>query len=120
MIAPITLGMVVDDSIHFLQSMRDQTLGVGDVRGPLEQALRFKLAAVLVSCLVFVGGFSLLMLSQFPPVIWFGLLTSLSMLLGLVGELMVTPPLVLLAWPRPRSVPQGAVAAVPANGPADP
>jgi uncharacterized protein len=110
MIAPITLGMVVDDSIHFLQSLRDQTRGSGDVRGPLEQALRSKLAAVFVGCLVFVSGFSLLLLSQFPPVIWFGLLTGLSVFFGLVGELLVTPPLALLAWPKPR-VADAAVAA---------
>src|SRR5262249_54808921 len=50
--ASVTLGLVVDDSIHFLQALRDKLQAGMDLRKALESTLRVKFAAVLVSTAV--------------------------------------------------------------------
>lgn len=113
--ASVTLGLVVDDSIHFLRCFQEELRREGDLTRALEKTLRTKLAAVLVSTVVFAVGFSVLLLSEFPPVVVFGTLIAISMLLGLLGELFVLPPLILAT--RPNLVEATAAPPAPAAGP---
>ena len=52
--------------------------------------------AAVFSTLALIVGFSVLCMSEFVPTIYFGSLVSLSMLGGLVGNLLVLPLLLRL------------------------
>ncbi|WP_147451004.1 efflux RND transporter permease subunit [Corallococcus llansteffanensis] len=113
MIASIALGIVVDDTIHFLEYFRSRLAEHDDRERALRETMLVKGAGVSISTLVFTMGFGVLMLSQFPLVSWFGLLTALAILLGMVSEMLVLPP--LLAATRTRL---GVPVRTPASHPA--
>ena len=46
-----------------------------------------------------IVGFSILMLSQFIPSIYFGVLTAFAMLMAVMGSLTVLPKLILMVKP---------------------
>ncbi|QDV23501.1 efflux RND transporter permease subunit [Aureliella helgolandensis] len=94
MIAAVSLGLSVDSSIHYLLHYR-RRLRAGD--RPLK-ALRSAqenvgLAAVLAT-LALIAGFVSLTTSEFVPTVVFGTLASLTMLGGLLGNLVVLPILI--------------------------
>ena len=96
MIACVSLGLTVDSSIHYLYGyLEARRKGASH-----EQATRATHGQVGLS-LVFtnialVFGFLVLMLSNFVPLIYFGLMVSLSMFGGLIGNLVLLP--LLLRW----------------------
>lgn len=97
MIAAVSMGLSIDSSIHYLLHIRRQT----DAGRPVVKAMRSAqenvgLALVLATAAL-MAGFLSLCLSQFVPTIVFGVLVSLTMLGGLVGNLIVLP---LLIAPR--------------------
>lgn len=97
MIAAVSMGLSIDSSIHYLLHIRRQM----DAGRPMVKAMRSAqenvgLALVLATAAL-MAGFLSLCLSQFVPTIVFGVLVSLTMLGGLIGNLVVLP---LLIAPR--------------------
>jgi predicted RND superfamily exporter protein len=94
MIAAVSLGLSVDGSIHYVMSyQRARREGFStDVALQLVQATVGR-AAVLAT-LALVVGFATLCYSDFVPTIYFGVLVSLSMIGGLMGNLVVLPILI--------------------------
>jgi predicted RND superfamily exporter protein len=97
MIAAVSMGLSIDSSIHYLLHMRRQIDGglseMEAMRGAQEDV---GLALVLATAAL-IAGFLSLSTSQFVPTIVFGVLVSLTMLGGLLGNLIVLP---LLIAPR--------------------
>ena len=94
MIAAVSLGLSVDGSIHYVKSYQ-RLRGLGE---PLDEALQAVQATVgraaVLGTLALVVGFSTLATSDFVPTVYFGTLVSLSMLGGLIGNLVVLPLLI--------------------------
>lgn len=93
-IASISMGIAVDDSIHYihryLEELKD---GPGD---RAVEATNFSVGyAVIYTSLIVTIGFSLLAFSDFMPSVLFGLLTSLAMVLALLGNLYLLPVLLI-------------------------
>ncbi|MCA9229233.1 MAG: MMPL family transporter [Planctomycetales bacterium] len=96
MIAAVSLGLSVDGSIHYVLSyQRERREGAS-----LATALRSVQATVgrasVFATLALVIGFATLCFSDFVPTIYFGTLVSLSMIGGLVGNLVILP--LLIQW----------------------
>lgn len=94
MIAAVSLGLSVDGSIHYVMSyLRERREGAS-----MDQALasvqNIVGRAAIFATLALVVGFSTLCFSEFIPTIYFGTLVSLSMIGGLVGNLLVLPLLI--------------------------
>lgn len=94
MIAAVSLGLSVDGSIHYVMSyQRARREG-----SSLNDSLRFVQSTVgraaIFATLALVVGFATLCYSEFIPTIYFGTLVSLSMIGGLVGNLLVLPLLI--------------------------
>ena len=95
-VAAMTLGILVDDTVHFLgkylHARRNQGLSP-------EDALRYAFAtvgkAIWVTSAVLMSGFALLALSDFKINAEMGLLTAIIFGLGLFAEFLLLPPLVL-------------------------
>ncbi len=96
MIAAVSVGLSIDSSIHYLTAFRrerDRGVPLDDALAAVHQTVG---RAVVFSTLALIVGFTVLCTSQFVPTIYFGALVSLSMLGGLVGNLIVLPLLVKL------------------------
>ncbi len=98
-IAAITIGIAVDNSIHYIYRFREEYANRGDYVKTLYYCHANIGRAVFYTAITIVIGFSILMLSNFIPTIYFGLLTALAMLLALLAALTLLPKLILLLKP---------------------
>ncbi|MDO9264401.1 MAG: efflux RND transporter permease subunit, partial [Desulfosalsimonadaceae bacterium] len=90
-IAAITIGIGVDDTIHFLNTFR-QFVKKGDgLDLALEHTLQAAGKAIIFTSLALIFGFSVMLLSTFKPLIQFGLLMMLTMTATTIGALLVLP-----------------------------
>lgn len=99
-IAAITIGIAVDNSIHYIYRFREEL--PGQPAGYLA-TLRYCHAnigrAVFYTAITIIVGFSILMFSNFIPTIYFGLLTALAMFIALLATLTLLPKLILAFRP---------------------
>ena len=99
-IAAITIGIAVDNSIHYIYRFREEL--PGQPAGYLA-TLRYCHAnigrAVFYTAITIIVGFSILVFSNFIPTIYFGLLTALAMFIALLATLTLLPKLILAFRP---------------------
>ena len=98
MIAAVSMGLSVDSSIHYITAFRHQ-LAAGTHATALEVAHQTAGRAMIFSTLALVIGFLALTTSGFMPTVSFGWLSALTLVGGLVGNLVVLPVLLALASP---------------------
>lgn len=96
MIAAVSLGLSVDGSIHYVMSYQRLRRENVSLRDALESVQATVGRAAIFATLALVVGFATLCYSEFIPTIYFGTLVSLSMIGGLVGNLLVLP--LLIRW----------------------
>lgn len=93
MIASVSMGLTVDSTVHYINSWKRHRQA-GDSHSDAIQATHQSTGRALVFAnLALVVGFSVLSLSHFIPLVYFGLLISLAMLGGLLGNLFLLPML---------------------------
>jgi predicted RND superfamily exporter protein len=91
MIASVAMGLTIDSSIHYLAGLRRE-LGRGDgFSAALQRTQQDVGSALLYANLALVAGFLVLTASSFIPLVYFGVLSSVAMLGGLLGNLVVLP-----------------------------
>ncbi|MCZ6852934.1 MAG: MMPL family transporter [Gammaproteobacteria bacterium] len=95
-IAAISIGIGVDNAIHYLHRFREEYDRTGDAReavarthGTIGRAMYFTGLAVVI-------GFSVLAFSNFVPTILFGLLVAIAMVFALIANLTLLPALLIL------------------------
>ena len=109
----MTLGIVVDDTVHFLskylRARREQGLGPEDA---VRYAFHTVGIALLVTTLVLIAGFMVLTQSAFKLNADMGLLTAITIGLALIADFIFLPPLLMKA---DRSGNEPVAAAAPAD-----
>ncbi len=96
MIAAVSMGLSVDSSIHYITAFR-RRLHDGDAfHAALETAHQTAGRAMIFSTLALVVGFLALTTSGFIPTVSFGTLSCLTLIGGLLGNLVVLPVLLTL------------------------
>ncbi|OVE81511.1 hypothetical protein BVY04_03080 [bacterium M21] len=94
MIAAVTMGIAVDDTVHFLWHYV-QGRRKGMVRSEaVDFAIGHSGKAILLTSMILWCGFGMLVFSTFVPNIYFGVFGSLIILMALVGDLLVMPALI--------------------------
>ncbi|MAT15398.1 MAG: hypothetical protein CMJ46_09025 [Planctomyces sp.] len=93
MIASVSLGLTVDSSIHYLASFRRERAAGAGFQEAIERTHQATGKALVFANFALIAGFSVLTLSHFIPLIYFGILVSLAMLGGLAGNLFLLPVL---------------------------
>ncbi len=91
MVAPLLLGLVVDDTVHVLERVldaRSEGATVPDAFGASVQEVGH---AVLITSVILTAGFLCPVLGSFKPNFFFGVLTCTAIVLALVGDLLVFP-----------------------------
>ncbi|RLA34323.1 MAG: transporter [Gammaproteobacteria bacterium] len=94
-IAAITVGIGVDDTIHYVHRFRREFSVDGDYRAAVARCHRSIGRAIYYTSVTIMLGFSVLALSRFIPTIYFGLLTSLAMLVALLANMTLLPVLIV-------------------------
>ncbi len=99
-IAAITIGISVDNTIHYLHRLQheyplchDYEEAINLCHGSIGKAMYYTSIAIMF-------GFALLSFSNFIPTIYFGLLTSFAMFVALIGDLLLLPAIVLVMKPK--------------------
>ncbi|MDO3723026.1 MMPL family transporter [Marinobacter sp. chi1] len=98
-VAAITVGIAVDDTIHYIHRFRVEIRKDGDYLAAMHRCHRSIGQAMFYTSLTIISGFSILVLSNFIPTIYFGLFTGFAMFMALVGALTLLPRLIVLTKP---------------------
>ena len=98
-IAAITIGIAVDNSIHYIYRFKEEFKRNRNYHKTLETCHDTVGVAILNTSITIVFGFSILFLSNFIPTIYFGVFTGIAMLLAMISVLTLLPKLILVAKP---------------------
>ncbi|MEE9289229.1 MAG: MMPL family transporter [Bacteroidota bacterium] len=98
-IAAITIGIAVDNGIHYIYRFREEFAKNGDYIETLYLCHSNIGKAVLYTTMTIIFGFSILILSNFTPTMYFGVFTALAMFIALLAALTLLPKLILLWRP---------------------
>ena len=98
-IAAITIGIAVDNSIHYIYRFKEEFQKLNDYNKTLDKCHSTVGIAILNTSITIVFGFSILVLSNFIPTIYFGVFTGMAMLLAMISVLTLLPKLLLISKP---------------------
>ena len=98
-IAAITIGIAVDNSIHYIYRFKEEFSKIKDYNRTLAKCHDTVGIAILNTSITIVFGFSILVLSNFIPTIYFGVFTGIAMLLAMISVLTLLPKLILIIKP---------------------
>lgn len=110
MIAAITFGIAVDDTIHYIHRFR---MEFPKDRNYIRAMYRCHASigyAIVYTSITIVVGFSILVFSNFIPTIYFGIFTGMAMIVALLAAMLLLP-LLIITWK-----PMGPDAAKDAEG----
>ena len=94
-IAAITIGIAVDNSIHYIYRFREEFSKTKNYEKALYMSHDSIGRAIFFTSITIIFGFSILILSNFIPTIIFGLLTGLAMFIALLAVLTLLPKLII-------------------------
>ena len=98
-IAAITIGIAVDNSIHYIYRFKEEFFKNKDYNQTLKICHSTVGVAILNTSITIVFGFSILVFSKFIPTIYFGVFTGIAMLLAMISVLTLLPSLILISKP---------------------
>ncbi len=98
-IAAITIGIAVDNSIHYIYRFKEEFLINKDYNETLKICHSTVGVAILNTSITIIFGFSILVFSKFIPTIYFGVFTGIAMLLAMISVLTLLPCLILISKP---------------------
>ncbi len=98
-IAAITIGIAVDNSIHYIYRFKEEFFKLKDYQKTLKICHSTVGIAILNTSVTIVFGFSILVLSNFIPTIYFGIFTGIAMLIAMLLVLTLLPSLLLAVKP---------------------
>ena len=98
-IAAITIGIAVDNSIHYIYRFREEFKKINNYNKTLDRCHSTVGIAILNTSITIVFGFSILVLSNFIPTIYFGIFTGIAMLLAMISVLTLLPKLIITYKP---------------------
>lgn len=96
-VACLSLGIVVDDTVHFLSKYNYARVALGR---NVEEAIRYAFqtvgVALLITSAILVGGFAVMEFSHFMPSRSMGLLLALTIAVALIIDFLLLPPLLII------------------------
>ena len=98
-IAAITIGIAVDNSIHYIYRFKEEFKKINNYNETLDRCHNTVGIAILNTSITIVFGFSILVFSNFIPTIYFGVFTGIAMLLAMISVLTLLPKLILMLKP---------------------
>ncbi len=96
MVASVALGVVDDDTIHFINRYRREVSEGATSDQAIEQATIHEGRASLTTAIINSVGYAVLFLSEYKPTAWFGGLLALTMAVAFLAEVFILPPIIKL------------------------
>ncbi|MET0008201.1 MAG: MMPL family transporter [Candidatus Thiodiazotropha sp. 6PLUC4] len=91
MTASIALGICVDDTMHFMMRYNQLAKRMTDKADVLRQTVRHEAIPILTTSVALALGFAVMAISNFPPIVHFGLLSAFVIFLAVVATFIFTP-----------------------------
>lgn len=107
MIAPIIIGIAVDDTVHFLTRYRNEVSIDGDIRRALQATIESVGQSVVFTTLILGLGFGIMATASNASTANLGTFGFLAILVGLLNDLFLLPAMILafrLKFPKGGSV----------------
>ena len=98
-IAAISVGIAVDNTIHYIHRFTYEFNDDGNYLKTVHRCHGSIGHAMYYTSVTIIIGFSILVLSNFIPSIYFGLLTGLAMFIALIAALTLLPQLLIVFKP---------------------
>jgi predicted RND superfamily exporter protein len=98
-IAAISIGIAVDDTIHYIHRFQEEIEDGKDYIEALHVCHGSIGYAMYYTSMVIIIGFSILVFSNFLPTIYFGLFTGLAMFIAMIAALTLLPQLLIVFKP---------------------
>ena len=92
----MTLGIIVDDTVHFLSKYRHARIAGNNAQQSVRYAFASVGRALVITTLVLATGFSVLMLSPFALNSEMGMLTGIIILVALAVDFLFLPPFLMV------------------------
>lgn len=97
LVTNIAIGVGVDDSIHFLLQFRRQMKKTeGNLSDAFSTTFSITGRPIVLTTLSIVAGLMVLCFASFKPLVYFGLLVSVSLLAAMIGTLVFLPVFIRL------------------------
>jgi uncharacterized protein len=96
LIAPIIIGIAVDDTIHFLSHYRAGILQTGNIKAAIQLTIREAGQAITFTSIVLSLGFLIFLFCPHTALKNFGILSSLAILVALITDLLLLPALCIV------------------------
>jgi predicted RND superfamily exporter protein len=102
LIGGVAIGLVVDDTIHFLHHFKRYLDATGSVEEAVIQTLQTTGRAMLFTTIILVCGFATFTISSMMNLTYFGMLTALTVTLALFADILLMPALVSIFFKAKR------------------
>jgi predicted RND superfamily exporter protein len=99
MVASVALGIVDDDTIHFINRFRREAAAGKGTALAIEAATMHEGRASLTTAIINSLGYGIMVVSSYKPTAWFGGLLALTMVVAFLAEVLVVPAIITL-FPR--------------------
>lgn len=100
MIGGLALGLVVDDTVHFLVRFRRKVASEHSMATAISETITEVGRPIAITSVVLALSFLVLLLGSFTPNINFGGITSIVVVLAVVADLLVLPAAMFLFKPK--------------------
>jgi uncharacterized protein len=95
MLAPIAVGIAVDDTIHFVTVYRTAVMKHGDIIGAVTDTVKECGQGIVFASMILGFGFGIMVVASTPGLQNLGAFGFLAIFFGLVCELFLTPALII-------------------------
>lgn len=91
LLGTIILGLVVDDTIHFLHAFKMGSKHQASFQNALQYSIQSAGVSICITSLILSAGFFVFTIGELQNIFWYGLLTGITILVALIVELIYTP-----------------------------
>jgi len=99
-IAAITIGIAVDDTIHYVHRFTEEVTADLDYQAAVRRCHSSVGRAMYYTSVIVIVGFGILAFSDFMPTIYFGLFTGLAMAVAMIANLTLLALLLMTLKPK--------------------
>jgi predicted RND superfamily exporter protein len=98
LVGSIAIGLVVDDTIHFLHNLRHHLDRTGNIRIAISDTLHSTGRAIFITSMVIVSGMAVAMTSDLNSTANFGLITATVIFCALLADFFLVPALMFAIY----------------------
>ncbi len=100
LVSTMAIGIGIDDAIHFITTYQHRLRQSNLTNQALMQTFSGAGRAIIYTTMALVGGYTIMLFSQFTPVVYFGFLNIVTIVFATLATLIVLPSLLLLTQPN--------------------